>query len=833
MTQRTLRRALSAAALCAALPALAPALASASTYTVDDDGAQCPSAGFRSIQAAVDQAAPWDTIVVCDGLYQEQSRPASGSGSPSQAGSVNGLTITKPLTIRGAGASKVTIEPVQTVPGGTLAGSAPYLRDGGGNVITISRQSRDSTDMNTMFVDISGVTITSGSVYAEAGVAFFNTSGAIRNSVVGPLVRATDSSELAARPHGWGVIATSYYLGAEAGPRHEVTLDGTLVTGYQSGGVLFDTARGTDGSPDTLARTGQVLYGTVKNSRVVGSGADTLIPQTGVEYHAGARGAIAFSSITGNSYTPDTRRSAGVLLTDAETGVDPVDPSKRAFSISDSTVSGNGYGLFNATADNSGVSTRPAAASLGYVGSEVYWGCSNGAVVGGASASGCDGVSGSGSVELGYTRPSAPVLPSAPAATADAAPSASFAEPAGGTIVAGEAFVPTVAAKDDFGVSAVDYALDGVAQPTATHAPYEFAGWTPGYDEIGETHELEATVTDSAGQTTTTTVEVTVVAPVGYVPASLDSGSALFGDVTVGATVTRTVTVINSGRNPLTLGTPAAAGSGFAVVGGSCTAGGELAVGASCTVVVSYAPASAGAATGTLTIPYTAIGGGDPLVAALSGAGVSVTVPPALVAPVNTSAPGVGAARVGRAVTCAPGSWSGAPTSFAYQWLRNGIAIGGANRPSYAPALGDTGARLACAVVAANAAGAGATATSAAVTVTFATVTTKTTVAKQLGAAVVTFTKAPKAKKGRLALATVRAYGSGVSTFRASGTLKVGTARFGYKATRKVAAGGRATFALTLSAKARKALATRGGTLTLKIANGRSATSQKLSVKRG
>ncbi len=94
--------------------------------------------------------------------------------------------------------------------------------------------------MNTMFVDISGVTITSGTTYAEAGVAFFNTSGAIRNSVVGPLVRAADGTELAARPHGWGVVATSYYHGAEAGPRHEVTLDGTLVTGYQSGGVLFD-----------------------------------------------------------------------------------------------------------------------------------------------------------------------------------------------------------------------------------------------------------------------------------------------------------------------------------------------------------------------------------------------------------------------------------------------------------------------------------------------------------------------------------------------------------------------------------------------------------------
>ena len=60
---------------------------------------------------------------------------------PSQTGSRNGLTITKPLTIKGAGASKVTIRPAPAL-GATLAGTAPYLRDGGGNVVTVSRQSR-------------------------------------------------------------------------------------------------------------------------------------------------------------------------------------------------------------------------------------------------------------------------------------------------------------------------------------------------------------------------------------------------------------------------------------------------------------------------------------------------------------------------------------------------------------------------------------------------------------------------------------------------------------------------------------------------------------------
>jgi hypothetical protein len=169
-----------------AAAALTPATAAASTRTVDDHRADCPSAGFTSIQAAVNQAAPWDTVIVCPGLYLEQSTPSSGNNSPSQAGSRNGLTITKPLTLKGAGAGKVTIRPAPAL-GASLAGTAPYLRDGGGNVVTVSRQSLGATDDNENFVDISGVTIESPDAYAEAGVAFFNTSGRIADSVVGPL----------------------------------------------------------------------------------------------------------------------------------------------------------------------------------------------------------------------------------------------------------------------------------------------------------------------------------------------------------------------------------------------------------------------------------------------------------------------------------------------------------------------------------------------------------------------------------------------------------------------------------------------------------------------
>src|SRR3954466_8626125 len=98
--------ALRAVVTAAVTAAVAPSTAFASTWTVDDDRADCPNARFTSIQGAVDQAAPWDTVVVCPGMYREQSTPTSGTNSPSAPGSRNGLTITKPLTIKGAGADK-------------------------------------------------------------------------------------------------------------------------------------------------------------------------------------------------------------------------------------------------------------------------------------------------------------------------------------------------------------------------------------------------------------------------------------------------------------------------------------------------------------------------------------------------------------------------------------------------------------------------------------------------------------------------------------------------------------------------------------------------------
>jgi hypothetical protein len=88
-------------------------------------------------------------------------------------------------------------------------------------------------------------------------------------------------------------------------------------------------------------------------------------------------------------------------------------------------------------------------------------------------------------------------------------------------------------------------------------------------------------------------------------------------------------------------------------------------------------------------------------------------------APANSAPPSVaGTAEVAQTLTAGVGSWSGSPTSYAYQWKRcdaagaSCAAIAGATSKAYVVQSGDLGATLRVAVTASNSAGS-ATASSA------------------------------------------------------------------------------------------------------------------------
>jgi hypothetical protein len=104
--------------------------------------------------------------------------------------------------------------------------------------------------------------------------------------------------------------------------------------------------------------------------------------------------------------------------------------------------------------------------------------------------------------------------------------------------------------------------------------------------------------------------------------------------------------------------------------------------------------------------------------AAVSEAGVSVAVaaPPASISGLPPTLTPSGTASVGETLTCSEDvlGWEGSPTSYKFQWLRNGVAISsadGGTAGTYtlkggAPPTGDEGAAIQCQVTAANPEGA-------------------------------------------------------------------------------------------------------------------------------
>ena len=110
---------------------------------------------------------------------------------------------------------------------------------------------------------------------------------------------------------------------------------------------------------------------------------------------------------------------------------------------------------------------------------------------------------------------------------------------------------------------------------------------------------------------------------------------------------------------------------------------------------------------------------------ALTGAGTAAQ----LAVPANMTQPTVsGTPTVGSTLTATQGTWSGSPTSFAFQWVRCPVSgglpdgsdcavVGGATTQAYVVSTGDTGSRIRVRVTASNADGSAVAASNATSTV--------------------------------------------------------------------------------------------------------------------
>lgn len=102
-----------------------------------------------------------------------------------------------------------------------------------------------------------------------------------------------------------------------------------------------------------------------------------------------------------------------------------------------------------------------------------------------------------------------------------------------------------------------------------------------------------------------------------------------------------------------------------------------------------------------VTCVVTASNLGGSVTATATGVGPVIDLAPVLsVAPLAS-----GTATVGQTISVTNGTWTNSPTSYSYQWLRNGSTISGATFTAYQPVSADNGAALSCAVTATNSGG--------------------------------------------------------------------------------------------------------------------------------
>jgi hypothetical protein len=111
---------------------------------------------------------------------------------------------------------------------------------------------------------------------------------------------------------------------------------------------------------------------------------------------------------------------------------------------------------------------------------------------------------------------------------------------------------------------------------------------------------------------------------------------------------------------------------------------------------------AAGDVGGTITCIVTASNGQGSASSSAAGVGPVIDL-----VPVNTLAPVIsGTPTTGQTLSTTQGTWTNNPTSYAYQWLRNGSAIGGATASTYLLDSADAGGNISCRVTASNSGGA-------------------------------------------------------------------------------------------------------------------------------
>jgi filamentous hemagglutinin family protein len=210
-----------------------------------------------SIMKAVNEALPGAIVNVGAGLYAEQ------------------LTVTKSLTLAGAGATLVTVKPA-SLPSADANGARSILTIGGG-----------------ADVEVSGFTFRGPVPELTAGI--FVREGANANIHDNALIDARESVALSGNQRGIGIWVGRALFGTTG----FATIANNTITGYQKGGILVD-------GPGSQA--------TITGNTITGEGPTSVIAQNGIQASRGASATIIGNTVSGNDYTPASDEATGILI---------------------------------------------------------------------------------------------------------------------------------------------------------------------------------------------------------------------------------------------------------------------------------------------------------------------------------------------------------------------------------------------------------------------------------------------------------------------------------------------------------------------------------------
>ena len=485
----------------AALAFAAPA--AASTYSVDDDRAQCPLAEFTDLPTAAASVSQGDQLYICPGTYNV---PGGASSS--------GLLIQKNIDLLGAGSNQVFVQPDPS-GGSSIAAPSPNLRDAIGNVITVRRASDQ-----LFHVTISGLTVQApnasapgGVTAVEGGIAMIDVNaGAISDVRIRGLVPAAGAGT---GPYGSAPLSTvgdGIILGNTIEDTNDaITIDDTLVDEFNHAGIVIDNRKLTGAQPVNRSR----LAAVVDDTAVTGDEPTAATSQNGIELWGstaadnGASLALSDSLISGAGEIAGT--TAGIYLFGANVGTSLIGGSDPDAN----DLSGNQFGIRNRNFADSGDSGTVLDATHN------WFGALPGAQIANAP------------VTTAPTAPSQPAAPAGPGAPPDALPELEWdsAPSPGQDIEHGHVVPLAVLAGDDFGVTQVEYFVDAVSLGVAANPPLDGdrvynSSYVPTEADIGTSKVLSAVATDSGGQTTMVSRTIAVVRDVTAPETSIDDGPA-------------------------------------------------------------------------------------------------------------------------------------------------------------------------------------------------------------------------------------------------------------------------------------------------------------------